>query len=417
MVTLIGMGSGKWEALSAQAQQAVRSAGLVFGAKRLLAGLSADCTARQFALYQPADILETLAQNPGQDAAVLYSGDTGFYSGASGLLTPLRALGIPARVYPGVSSIQLLSAALGRPWQDWKLVSAHGCACDPVAECMMNRSVFFLTGGTETPASLCQKLTDAGMGEAHGVVGENLGTEAEAIRYGVEHFRRNRGRCMGTVIWQLNDCWPVASWSSIDYCGRWKALHYYAKRFFAPVMLSCAEEGILTQDTNPNAEPYEVKKSIHLCVANETMQEQQLRVEWSLRNNRSEILRSGSEEVTVSPLSSLWLEKTDCMDADTYGDYVSYTCFRGEERVSGGTVIFCAPKHYRFADPGLTVTVSGDELTVRAQAYARGVEIINEADDMLLEDNYFDMDAGERKVKILKGSPDGLKIRSVYNIR
>ena len=184
MVTLIGMGSGKWEALSAQAQQAVRSAGLVFGAKRLLAGLPADCTARQFALYQPADILETLAQNPGQDAAVLYSGDTGFYSGASGLLTPLRALGIPARVYPGVSSIQLLSAALGRPWQDWKLVSAHGCACDPVAECMMNRSVFFLTGGTETPASLCQKLTDAGMGEAHGVVGENLGTEAEAIRYG-----------------------------------------------------------------------------------------------------------------------------------------------------------------------------------------------------------------------------------------
>ena len=145
MVTLIGMGSGKWEALSAQAQQAVRSAGLVFGAKRLLAGLPADCTARQFALYQPADILETLAQNPGQDAAVLYSGDTGFYSGASGLLTPLRALGIPARVYPGVSSIQLLSAALGRPWQDWKLVSAHGCACDPVAECMMNRSCLLYT--------------------------------------------------------------------------------------------------------------------------------------------------------------------------------------------------------------------------------------------------------------------------------
>ena len=119
MVTLIGMGSGKWEALSAQAQAAVGGAGLVFGAKRLLAGLPADCTARQFALYQPADILETLAQNPGQDAAVLYSGDTGFYSGASGLLTPLRALGIPARVYPGVSSVQLLSAALGRPWQDW----------------------------------------------------------------------------------------------------------------------------------------------------------------------------------------------------------------------------------------------------------------------------------------------------------
>ena len=184
MVTLIGMGSGSWETLSVQAQDAVRRAGLVFGAKRLLAGLPPECTARQFALYQPAEILETLAQAPGQDAAVLYSGDTGFYSGASGLLTPLRALGIPARVYPGVSSIQLLAAALGRPWQDWKLVSAHGCACDPVAQCMTERSVFFLTGGAETPATLCRKLADAGMGEAHGVVGENLGTGEEAIRYG-----------------------------------------------------------------------------------------------------------------------------------------------------------------------------------------------------------------------------------------
>ena len=63
--------------------------------------------------------------------------------------------------------------------------------------------------------------------------------QAEAIRYGVEHFRRNRNddRCMGAIYWQLNDNWPVASWASIDYFGRWKALHYYAARFFAPVML------------------------------------------------------------------------------------------------------------------------------------------------------------------------------------
>ena len=52
--------------------------------------------------------------------------------------------------------------------------------------------------------------------------------QADGIRYGVEHFRRNRGRCMGAVYWQLNDCWPVISWSSVDYCGRLKALHYYA---------------------------------------------------------------------------------------------------------------------------------------------------------------------------------------------
>ena len=114
----------------------------------------------------------------------MYSGDTGFYSGASQLLPMLRAFGISCRVLPGLSSVQLLAAAVGRPWQDWTLVSAHGCACDPVSACMNHKTVFFLTGGAETPATLCAALTAAGLGDAHALVGENLGTEAEAIRYG-----------------------------------------------------------------------------------------------------------------------------------------------------------------------------------------------------------------------------------------
>ncbi|MCM1189127.1 MAG: glycoside hydrolase family 2 protein [bacterium] len=244
--------------------------------------------------------------------------------------------------------------------------------------------------------------------------------QAEAIRYGVEHFRRHRGRCMGAIIWQLNDCWPVASWSSIDYCGRWKALHYYAKRFFAPLMLSCEEEGILTQNTNPNAEPYPVKKSIRLNVANEFREDRRVRVEWSLRNSRGEILRGGEETVTVPALSSVWLEKEDCGDARLYEDYVSFACRDGGEStepLSCGTVLFCPPKHFRFEDPQLTVTAEGDELLVTAKAYAKSVEIINEADDLLLEDNYFDMNAGTRRIRILKGKAEGLKIRSVYDIR
>jgi beta-mannosidase len=67
--------------------------------------------------------------------------------------------------------------------------------------------------------------------------------QAEAIRTGVEHWRRNRGRCMGAVYWQLNDCWPVASWASVDSLGRWKQLHYAAKRFFAPVLASIDRRG------------------------------------------------------------------------------------------------------------------------------------------------------------------------------
>lgn len=186
MVTLIGMGSGTPELLTAQGLAALQSADLIIGAKRLLEHLPAGCTENRKALYKPEDILSCLSEFSAANAALLYSGDTGFYSGASKLLPMLRAFGISARVLPGVSSVQLLSAAIGRPWQDWKLVSAHGCACDPVAECLTaeGRPVFFLTGGTETPATLCAKLADAGLGDAHAIAGENLGTPQEHLAFG-----------------------------------------------------------------------------------------------------------------------------------------------------------------------------------------------------------------------------------------
>lgn len=186
MVTLIGMGSGTPELLTAQGLAALQSADLIIGAKRLLEHLPTGCTENRKALYKPENILSCLSEFPAENAVLLYSGDTGFYSGASKLLPMLRAFGISARVLPGISSVQLLSAAIGRPWQDWKLVSAHGCVCDPAAECLTaeGRPVFFLTGGTETPATLCAKLADAGLGDAHGIIGENLGTPQEHLAFG-----------------------------------------------------------------------------------------------------------------------------------------------------------------------------------------------------------------------------------------
>ena len=184
MVTLIGMGAGLSGSLTAEGLAALQQADLILGARRLLEHLPDGCTEHRKALYKPEEILTCLAEHPEGDTALLYSGDTGFYSGASGLLPMLRACGISCRVLPGISSVQLLAAAVGRPWQDWTLVSAHGCACDPVSACMNHKTVFFLTGGAETPATLCAALTAAGLGDAHALVGENLGTEAEAIRYG-----------------------------------------------------------------------------------------------------------------------------------------------------------------------------------------------------------------------------------------
>jgi beta-mannosidase len=240
--------------------------------------------------------------------------------------------------------------------------------------------------------------------------------QADAIRYGVEHFRRNRGRCMGAIYWQLNDCWPVASWSSIDYCGRLKALHYYAKRFFAPLMLSCEEQGMVSSEKQLNWQHFDFEKSIRFNVANETMQEADVTVRWALRNPAAEILRQEEQKLTVPALTSVWLEKEEFPDLDIFTQYVSYELVCKGDVVSEGTVIFSAPKYFRYEDPQLSCTVEGDEIIVTAASYAKSVEIRNENEDLILSDNYFDMNGGMKRVRILSGKPEGLRLRSVYDI-
>ncbi len=241
--------------------------------------------------------------------------------------------------------------------------------------------------------------------------------QAQAMQYGVEHWRRNRGRCMGAVVWQLNDCWPVASWASIDYFGRWKALHYYEKRFFAPVLISCHEEGILSQNTNVNAEPFALKKSARLNVSNETMTEFRGTARWALRRPDATVIERGTFPVTVPALSAVWLPEQDFSDRDTYGCYYSYELVNQTDTIIGsGTVLFCPPKHFRFDDPHLTIMVNGDEIAVNAQSYARSVEI-QCGPDVLLEDNYFDMNGGTKVIKVLRGNPENISARSVYDIR
>ena len=241
--------------------------------------------------------------------------------------------------------------------------------------------------------------------------------QGEAIKYGVEHFRRNRGRCMGAVYWQLNDCWPVASWSSIDYYGRWKALHYYAKRFFAPILLSCREEGMMTQNTNVNAQPFQMEKSVTFNVSNETPEDKVVRVVWAVRDRFGGILQKEETELSVPALSSVWMEKRELPDMKIREEYISYDLFEDDRWVSGSTVILTLPRFFRYEDPQLTVESGDGEVIVRAKAYAKSVEIRNRNEDLVLEDNYFDMNAGERRVKVVCGEMEDLTVRSVFDIR
>lgn len=241
--------------------------------------------------------------------------------------------------------------------------------------------------------------------------------QAEAIRYGVEHWRRNRGRCMGAIIWQLNDIWPVASWASIDYYGRWKALHYAAKRFFAPVMISAEEEGELSQNPKINEyHPAPLEKSFRLNVCNETLRDVTGEVVWALRTPDGAIVRQNQQTLTIPAMSAKWLDKVDCADASLTGHYVSFAFVVDDVALSEGTCIFCAPKHFEFVNPRLTVETRGDTLVVTSHAYAKQVWLESEDADLLLDDNAFDMNPGTKVVRVVRGTAEKVRGRSVWNL-
>lgn len=241
--------------------------------------------------------------------------------------------------------------------------------------------------------------------------------QAEAIRYGVEHWRRNRGRCMGAIIWQLNDIWPVASWASIDYYGRWKALHYAAKRFFAPVMISAEEEGELSQNPKINEyHPAPLEKSFRLNVCNETLRDVTGEVVWALRTPDGAIVRQNQQTLTIPAMSAKWLDKVDCADASLTGHYVSFAFVVDDVAVSEGTCIFCSPKHFEFVNPRLTVETRGDTLVVTSHAYAKQVWLESEDADLLLDDNAFDMNPGTKVVRVVRGTAEKVRVRSVWDL-
>lgn len=182
-VILASLGGGCPETMTAECAAALKRAGCILGAKRLLENLPQGCTENRVAAVKPQELLDAiLGRRDG--CVVVYSGDAGFYSGARGLLPLLREHNIPARVLPGISSVQLFSARLGRPWQDWELVSAHGTECNAAAAVSKGKPAFFLTGGTLGPGEICQRLTGAGLGSLKVTVGENLSYPDEKITCG-----------------------------------------------------------------------------------------------------------------------------------------------------------------------------------------------------------------------------------------
>jgi beta-mannosidase len=218
-----------------------------------------------------------------------------------------------------------------------------------------------------------------------------------AIKYAVEHWRRKMPQGMGTLYWQLNDCWPVASWSSLDYIGNWKALHYSAKRFFAPVLISGVED--------------KEKLTVEIHISNDTLKEQTGKVEWKLVNLGGSIEASGQFDAKIAANASAKVHTLDIADAvnkagGTREVVLFYSFIADGETLSSNTTYFERPKHMKLKAPkyGMSVKKLGAnefELTIKADKPALWVWPDIEGVPAKYSDRFFDLDgAGECVINI-----------------
>lgn len=182
-VTIIGAGPGNPDLLSRAALDAIDIADVVIGAHRALAGIDVPPDVVRCELVKTADIVAELTDAASwQRAVVVMTGDVGLFSGARRLVEALSGdAQVDVRVIPGISSASYLAARLARPWQDWRFASAHGVACDIVAEAERAGELFLATSGGEDPSRLSGELVQAGFGDARVTVAERLSYPDERI--------------------------------------------------------------------------------------------------------------------------------------------------------------------------------------------------------------------------------------------
>lgn len=221
--------------------------------------------------------------------------------------------------------------------------------------------------------------------------------QAEAIKVGAEHLRRNRPRTMGALFWQLNDCWPVASWSSIDYFGRWKALQYYTRRFYSDLLVS----------------PFAHDGSIDVYIVSDRLQAASAQVHTRLLDFEGKVLSERTENVQVPAQSSavyVTLNQNELLaGADPDQVFLAVELKVAAEAVSRNELFFDRMRNLALPlKPAIRANVSrsGSNYAVRLRSpvLARNVYLSFGDLDVVLGDDYFDLLPGEETTVVLKTS-------------
>ena len=207
--------------------------------------------------------------------------------------------------------------------------------------------------------------------------------QAEGIRIGAEHLRRIMPHNMGSLYWQINDCWPVASWSSIDYFGRWKALQYYARRFYNALLISpSVQQGYLK-----------------LFVVSDRTKPVPAKIRVTLMDFDGKALKNFVQDATLAPLTSrsyFDVRVEDLLKGVHTNDSVVYCELIVDGKVASDHDYFFAPfKELSFSKPTITSEVrpirGGFQVKVTADNFAKAVYLSLAEYEGFFSDNFFNL--------------------------
>ncbi|NMN03127.1 MULTISPECIES: glycoside hydrolase family 2 protein [unclassified Novosphingobium] len=226
--------------------------------------------------------------------------------------------------------------------------------------------------------------------------------QMQAIDMAARHHRACAPVTMGSLYWQLNDVWPAISWSSIDHAGRWKLLHYAARRFFAPQAVVAEHKGGTTR------------------VVLVSDAQAPLAAHWRLTGRGMDGAVLGSAEGDVTLAANGVTEATQVVDAKVFGAAAPTTSYVVAELSIGGSVVSrqiverALPKTMAYPDPGLSVAWHGRQVTLTARNLARAVMLDFGTLDAAADDNGFDLLPGEsRTLSITSAAPDAALRRAL----
>lgn len=233
--------------------------------------------------------------------------------------------------------------------------------------------------------------------EDYGYVSQLL--QAEGMKTAIEAHRRAKPYCMGTLYWQLNDCWPVTSWSSVDYFGNWKAFHYQAKRSFEKVLVSVAE----------------ADDQLKVYVVNDELTAQNGQLVLQLLDFNGKVLweqMTGVQSTANSSAVFYSVAKKEFETFDAKQMVLAVTLLSDDAEVKRALHYFVKPKDMTLATPKIIVSQI-DENTIEVTTDVLAKNVFLQAGKVKFSDNYFDLLPGEKKEIRFEGAIKGVQVKSL----